>query len=361
MPDQPFNPDDLAPVSILSLNGGIDPFSYVMTSSGANVYIVWEPKSNPPPKYYQILRAPIFDGNYQVIATVNYPADSYVDSEGTTTCFYKIREISETLTVLTTSGPISAEDLIISQSLYYQIQGLMNHRINNELAIFGRSRDTAQFVFKNWNTLPRPEIRINCSNDDGSRDPWLVLDDSTPIFRTFGQEDDYANGLKYKLTWNGKIFFVDQDDVPVAVHTYNEIEASYFLRVFRQAEIKNAMMLALGEISAQPGTNKYTRLGGLPLFYDAAIVVGATYYLLRQLHVMCMNPEIRMLLLDPESGAFNSMDQLRESIKLYEEDWKELLKTIGKARYPNMRTIITPEFQMPGGRSRMFRYAFGLG
>jgi hypothetical protein len=355
MPDQPFSPDDIPQnFSIMTLTGGISPFDYAM--NGVGVYIVWERRGDTAPAYYQVLRSQKFEGYYETLETIPAPADSYTDANGHPTYYYKIREIAPDMTVAFTSGPISAEELLVNQSLYYQIQGVMNHRVNNEGAILERGRKSAIFTFKNWNTLPKPEIRINCSNEDGDRDPWLMLDDATPIQRTYGSTDDYPDGLKIKSTWNGKVHFVNTNDEPVAIHEYNEIEASYHIRIFKHSEIRNAMQLALSMLNAQPGTSKYPFVAGLPPEYDAGLIIGAAYNLYRQLHAMCMNPEIRLLLLDPERGAFESMSHLRETIKLYEEDWKELLKTIPKARYPQLRTIVTPEYAMPGGRSRMFRY-----
>jgi hypothetical protein len=41
----------------------------------------------------------------------------------------------------------------------------------------------------------------------------------------------------------------------------------------------------------------------------------------------------------------------------YKEDWEKLLEA-KKVRLPNIKTIITPEYTIPGGRSRMFRYLY---
>lgn len=357
MTDQPFSPDDVAPFSAMSLTDGPSPFEIAMHGD-RSVYVVWERRGDAQPAFYQVLRSTKFEGYYQTLDTLPAPADSYTDAGGNPTFFYKIREIATDLSVSFTSGPIGSEELLVNQSLYYQIQTLMNHRVNNEGAIFERGRKSAIFTFKNWNTLPRPEIRINCSNPTGDRDPWMSLDDATSITRTFGTVDDYPGGLRIKPTWSGKVYFVDDNDAPVAIKDYNEIEASYHVRLFKHAEIKNAMTLALQMLNSQPGTTKYPFIGGLPPEFDAGLIVGATYNLYRQLHAMCMNPEIRAMLLDPESGAFTSMDHLRETIKLYGEDWKELLKSIPRARYPNMKTIMTPEYMLSGGRSRQFRSEF---
>ena len=47
--------------------------------------------------------------------------------------------------------------------------------------------------------------------------------------------------------------------------------------------------------------------------------------------------------------------------KNYKEEFKELVEKLPIARFPNMRAIVVPEFNMPGGRSRFFRYIWNIG
>jgi hypothetical protein len=60
--------------------------------------------------------------------------------------------------------------------------------------------------------------------------------------------------------------------------------------------------MALQAINAQPGTSKYTSVGMAPFYYDAALITGATYYLLRSLLIQLKNREFKLLIADPENN-----------------------------------------------------------
>jgi hypothetical protein len=47
--------------------------------------------------------------------------------------------------------------------------------------------------------------------------------------------------------------------------------------------------------------------------------------------------------------------------KNYEEEFTRLLEQKKFGRYPRTKAITVPEFTLPGGRSRWFRYMFGGG
>ena len=46
---------------------------------------------------------------------------------------------------------------------------------------------------------------------------------------------------------------------------------------------------------------------------------------------------------------------------MYKEDFDKLLEKLPISRYPGIRGIVVPEFNMPGGRSRFFRYIWNIG
>jgi len=45
---------------------------------------------------------------------------------------------------------------------------------------------------------------------------------------------------------------------------------------------------------------------------------------------------------------------------MYKEDFEKMLEKLPLARLPNTRSITVPEYNMPGGRSRFFRFAFNI-
>ena len=64
------------------------------------------------------------------------------------------------------------------------------------------------------------------------------------------------------------------------------------------------------------------------------------------------------MLEDPDSKI---VEDLRQAATMYKEQYDELLKKLPLARLPSTRGIVVPEFNMPGGRSRFFRYIWNLG
>jgi len=46
---------------------------------------------------------------------------------------------------------------------------------------------------------------------------------------------------------------------------------------------------------------------------------------------------------------------------MYKEEFEKLLEKLPISRYPGVRSISVPEYAMPGGRSRFFRYIWNLG
>jgi len=286
---------------------------YMSSAANPGVYLTWERRSTSPVAFYQILRGPTIDSEFSTIATLPFPAYEYVDSVGNPSHYYKIKEISADNTVISISSPIMGSELLIKASLMFQIRELMNIHIESEEAIFEHgNRSSCRFVHKYWNSYPRPEIRISGASESGDGEPFIHLDDVSPIYQTInGDTQNYPQGLKFIADYNGRLF-------------------------------------------------KITTVGQAPFYYDAALITGATYYLLRSLLVQLKSREFRLLLADPNTNDI--FNQVKEDARLYKEDFDEFLKKIPIARYPTTKTVVTPEYMLPGGRSRFFRAMFkGMG
>jgi hypothetical protein len=190
-----------------------------------------------------------------------------------------------------------------------------------------------------------PFVAFKNSLDQSDSDPF-----SAPT-----NNDNYPNGLYYRFTNEGKLYFYDSNGDPTSVKEYDTILVSYYVKMFTNRQINNALYLALQAINAQPGLNKISNVASTPYWYDQTLVSGATYYLLRQLIVGLNQRERRLLVMDPDQNAFDAVSNLKESAKMYQEEFNELLKKLPLAVRPLMGTITTPEFAIPGGRSRLFR------
>ena len=128
--------------------------------------------------------------------------------------------------------------------------------------------------------------------------------------------------------------------------------------MFTGSHMNSALNLALQSVNSQPGASKYTSVGNAPFYYEPALVIGASYYLLRSLLVSLTSRQRRLLLEDPDAKI---VDDLRQSAQMYKEDFEKLLEKLPIARLPRINSVVVPEFNMPGGRSRFFRYIWNLG
>lgn len=348
---------------------------YNDNSGNPGIYLEWE-RSNTGTTYYNIMRSDYFDGTYTLLATVLFPQNEYVDITGKPSSYYKIQEYNINDILLATSSPIVGDELLTKSSLRYELQHLCNIPIYDEEVIFHGNRTKASLAFPYWNTMPRPEIRITGKSDEGDRDPMITLSDTSVIYKTvnaaydpilysrdgivsnYDNANNYPSGLKYKLDWKGGIYFVDENDAPVSVQSYDTIYATYYTKLFTSEQMNSALYMALQTINSQPGASKYSSVATIPFYWEPAVVYGATYYLLRSLLVSLTQRQRRLLLEDPDSKI---IDDLRQSATMYKEEFEKLLEKLPIAVLPGIRSIVVPEFNMPGGRSRFFRYVWNLG
>ena len=335
---------------------------YMSTAANPGVYISWERRSTSTVAFYQIQRGPALDGPYSTIALVPFPASDYVDSEGNPSHYYKIIEVAPDGSVLSTGESITGSELLIKASLIFQIKTLMEVHVESEEGIFEHfNRSSCRFTHKYWNAYPKPEIRISGSSSDGNIDPFIHLDGINPIYKTVnGTINNYPQGLICSADYNGRLFFKNASGSPIQIESYDSIYASYWVKMFTHSELNNALYMALQAINAQPGTSKFTSVASAPFYYDAALITGATYYLLRSLVVQLKNREFKLLLADPDNNDI--FNQFKDDARLYKEDFDKFLEKLPLAKYPTTKTIVTPEYMLPGGRSRFFRALFkGMG
>lgn len=353
------------------------PLVYYNTSGGnPGIYLEWERSGKSNVYQYVILRSDQFDGIYEEIDVVDWPQNEYVDGSGTPSSYYQIQELDVDGNTISLSGPINGDELLIKSSLRFELEHLLNVPIYDEEVIFHRDRSRGSVAFPFWNYFPRPEVRITGTSDEGDREPLIALSEIDPIYKTvnadfdpiqytrngeiveFTDGNNYPNGLKYKCDYLGNIFFIDENDNPVSIKSYDTIFVTYCVKAFTSQHMNSALNLALQTINAQPGATKYQYVSQVPYYYDPAIIYGAVYYLLRALLVQLTQRQRRLLFEDPDASMFGN---IKEAAQMYKEDFDKMLEKLPIARYPGIRGIVVPEFNMPGGRSRFFRYIWNIG
>ena len=167
-------------------------------------------------------------------------------------------------------------------------------------------------AYENWLYMPRPEIRITSSSNDGDSSSYMALDEYDSINTTVSnQPDNYPDGLSYILDYSGRVYFVSSDGQPVNVDPADRVYCSYNVSLFSNQEINGALNKALQSINARPGTGKYQLVGDTPFWYAAALTDGALFYLYTRLLMSLNQREKRLLLMDSESGAFDVLGNIR--------------------------------------------------
>lgn len=338
--------------------------SYFESMALPGILVRWDRITPSGVVLYNILSSTHIDGNYSLIGTVDFPQDEFVDNAGNPSKYYKVEEINASGAVIATSQPFSGDEYLLISSILYEVRQFTRKMVYREMGIFeGTDRSWCRFAYNNWNYWPRPQIFISGVSNDGDKSPLIVLSENTPIYKTIsGNVDNYADGLLYRLDYQGRVhFFRESDGSPYVIHPYDTIYATYAVKMFTNYEINAATTYAFQAIVSRPGAPKITSIGQMPFYWEQGVVQGATYWLYRQLLANLNDREWRLLAQDPDRDAYDAIKDLRETMKSYYEDWKDALKTLPISKYPAIRSIVGQTHMLPGGRSRFFRQIWGKG
>lgn len=187
------------------------------------------------------------------------------------------------------------------------------------------------FVYKNWNQDPAPVVRVNNSiREDG-----------------------------WHLDYDGKIYLdgllAPEDSVNVA----------YNFAYFSREELLSFLRFGLQMMNGLPPASwTYGSLEQAPANWDAGIVLWAAITALKRLIFGFNWQEKRIIFLKPggdDSAAANAQSVLQDLYKSYSELWVEYGKNVKTKKLPPSSIIVTPEYTLPGGRSRWFRYLYKTG
>lgn len=305
------------------------------------------------------------------VAYLEAPSNEFIDQAGSIADYYFIKQSSSDFSSVLSLPPVNAEELLIKASILFEMNSLLRVPIYDEEPLFGYSRTSATLAYGDIATEPSPQVRITSSTNQGQRAPMYVISPYAGVFNTLDQSssdpfdapalaNNYPNGLYYQFTSNGTLNFFDIKGTPVSVQEYDTLLVTYYVKLFTNRQMNNALYLALQAINAQPGLDKIPNVQACPFYYDQTLISGACFYLLRQLLVGLNQRERRLLIQDPDSGSFDAIANLRETAKMYSEEFNELLKKLPIARRPTMGTVTTPTFSGPGSRSHIFRSNFKL-
>jgi len=134
------------------------------------------------------------------------------------------------------------------------------------------------------------------------------------------------------------------------------INMDYDFRWFSDEELDHFLNNALMSFNSFPPVRSYS-LENVPAIHVPAILYGAAKDALRQMMMCLQFQEAQQVFGGPEAAqnAFGNIETLKQN---YEKDWDKLTEVKKYGRYPRMSVMLVPEYTLPGGRSRWFRYLF---
>ena len=345
---------------------------------GNGIFITWEPMATGPVSHYFLKRSENLNGTFEGVATVAFPLDNYIDRDGGLDSYYIVEERNASDVVVAEHKPMWGDELVLRAAVAQEINWLLFINVYRERLLFVDDKRTRAKITA-WGAMnyrPRPRIYISAPQDDGDREPYYIIPqvgtrdlltqvDFEPDGYTWSetQTADYAE-FEWFADYNGYIYFVDSNDVPVEVKRADNVYIDYTFQAVSPHEINNAIYLAACEIVAQAGVDKGylggipNDIGNIPRRWDAAIVDGAAYRLLRKVALSLNHHERRLALRDWQVDNDDPAKRLMEMAKEYGDRFKDEKEAIKVEKYPNTLLVVGTEYQLPGQRNRFFRMNF---
>jgi hypothetical protein len=182
-------------------------------------------------------------------------------------------------------------------------------------------------AYQNWNRDFRPIARVNNRIID---DGWFT---------------DY----------NGKIYF-DGLMTPE-----DHVNMTYKFAYFSEEEMMSFLDLGLKMMNTVPPSSiVYGYLQTMPQEWDAPVLLYAAIVALKRLIFGLNFQEKRIIFGEPEH-AQQVISNLQALYTDYATTWGEVKKDVKTRKLYGMAQAVTPEFTLPGGKSRFFRYLYKSG
>ena len=217
----------------------------------------------------------------------------------------------------------SARTMAFREALSKHLICAQSIPVYDEQSKKSRDRKTFYFSFPRWNQSAGIKIYRN-----------------KKIVNT-GVEVNYFNG---SITFDDELL---EQDI---------INADYNFKWFSEEKLTRFLVNALNTVNIYPPHSSYN-LDTIPDRYTPALLYGAAKDALRQL-MMCLNFQQPAQVFggtENAQKAITNFDTLKQN---YEKEVEKLLEQKKLGPYPRSLMITTPEYTLPGGRSRWFRYLF---
>jgi len=257
-------------------------------------------------------------GNTQDIGTYNVNWEYVVNSETK-------HEYQSIVVVEKVEAPTfyMSRVLAFRAALEYHIMCAQNIPVYSEQSKPSRDKRKFEFSFPRWNQSAGVKIY---------RNQELVNE---------GMEVNYFKG---NITFDDTL--LEQDVV----------NADYNFKWFSDDDLNRFLGNAVQSVNLFPPVSGYY-LEDIPDRFIPIVLYGGAKDALRQL-MMCLQFQQPAQIfggVDESQKAFSNFQSLKED---YEKDWEKLLEVKKYGPYPRLQMNVVPEYTLPGGRSRWFRYLF---
>ena len=171
-----------------------------------------------------------------------------------------------------------------------------------------------------------------------------------------------------KIFLNNNLLTPDADNIAIDYDTgtvtfprvlipSDSVKATYNFRFFTREDLLRYLNDALSLINIEPGGSNNFTLQNIPAQAIGVLLHGAAANALQAIMFCLMFQKEATIFggMDRASEVFSNFKSLKEN---HEQVFAEAKKKLKIARYPNTVSVVQPEFTLPGGRSRWFRYLF---
>lgn len=303
--------------------GFTNPYIRIETTDGTSTILANTAMTRAPEAYYFYdweVPSSLTPGTYKAIFSADLESQTYEKAQTITIIANTSLPTQEILTSNTES------ELIVG--LYYMIKKSQEIPVENEQAKISANGLKAIFTFGNWN----------------------IFYNKTTIYRNF-EEVNTGYTINYD---SGEVIFDS------AIGEHETITADYNFSWFTAEELSVFLKLALHELNTiPPGTSK--TLGNAPEIWYPALIYGAAKNVYRRLiHDLAYQQPKLVYGWDGEDGGTwkDAVEGFRTLKENYEKDFEEIGKNAKRSQWPTIGVVVAPEFTMPGGRSRWFRYLY---
>jgi hypothetical protein len=141
----------------------------------------------------------------------------------------------------------------------------------------------------------------------------------------------------------------------------DNVNVTYRFAYFSDEEILSFLNLGLSMMNSMPpSSTTYRNLLTSPVEWNAPILLYASITALKRL-IFGLNFQEKMIIFGEPENARNAITSFQDLYKDYSTLWTEQSKNAKTKKLPGMSQYVTPEYTLPGGRSRWFRYLYKSG